>query len=307
MKNIVIIGLLLCVAVCAFGFFTYFTTSGAAAPTPVSSTPRAAEPIDVTYLCANDQTIHALFTPGVASITGSTTPPVPGGTVTLELSTGQTDTLTQTISADGGRYANTDGSFVFWSKGDSALVLEQGKPSTRFTGCVSVAPAAGGVTGVHYADSIPATIRYPADWVVSTDYQDPTSSQARPAQGVQFRVGSTYATGTNLAADSGVALVSVAAASTCDAAVFFDTPVTVSTTSVSGTEYSTASTTDAGVGNRYQKVVYAFPYSSPCVAVEYYVHSSVLENYPVGTVRAYDESALRHTFDIILDSVRLGQ
>jgi hypothetical protein len=44
--------------------------------------------------------------------------------------------LNQTISADGARYANSDESFVFWSKGDGALVLENNVEKS-YLGCTA--------------------------------------------------------------------------------------------------------------------------------------------------------------------------
>lgn len=62
-------------------------------------------------------------------------PPIPSGSVKIILSDGRTFNLPQTISADGGRYANSDESFVFWSKGDGAMVLEN-NIEKNYMGCV---------------------------------------------------------------------------------------------------------------------------------------------------------------------------
>ncbi|MBV9159354.1 MAG: MliC family protein [Candidatus Kaiserbacteria bacterium] len=48
---------------------------------------------------------------------------------------GREMTLPQTISADGGRYANADESFVFWNKGNTAFVQENG--TTTYDQCVT--------------------------------------------------------------------------------------------------------------------------------------------------------------------------
>ena len=61
--------------------------------------------------------------------------PVPGGRVTLSLSDGRRYDLPQTLAASGTRYANPSGSFVFWSKGDTAFVQE-GAAQT-YAGCVA--------------------------------------------------------------------------------------------------------------------------------------------------------------------------
>jgi membrane-bound inhibitor of C-type lysozyme len=55
--------------------------------------------------------------------------------VDLELSDGRALSLPQVISADGGRYANPSGSFVFWNKGSGAFIQENG--TTTYSGCVT--------------------------------------------------------------------------------------------------------------------------------------------------------------------------
>lgn len=53
--------------------------------------------------------------------------------VKLKLSDGRNLELPQAISASGGRYANQDESIVFWNKGDTAFVEEDGQ--TTFADC----------------------------------------------------------------------------------------------------------------------------------------------------------------------------
>jgi Membrane-bound lysozyme-inhibitor of c-type lysozyme len=54
--------------------------------------------------------------------------------VSLTLSNGRRITLPHALSADGARYANADESFVFWNKGNTAFIEEQG--TTTWSGCV---------------------------------------------------------------------------------------------------------------------------------------------------------------------------
>ena len=55
----------------------------------------------------------------------------------LEPRVRRSENLLQSISADGGRYTNSDESFVFWSKGTGAFITESGK--TTFNGCAQAA------------------------------------------------------------------------------------------------------------------------------------------------------------------------
>jgi membrane-bound inhibitor of C-type lysozyme len=78
----------------------------------------------VTYICNDGETIEATFYKGQQKPVAPGEPPVPSGRVKIVLSDGRKFDLPQTISADGSRYANSDESFVFWAKGDGALVRE---------------------------------------------------------------------------------------------------------------------------------------------------------------------------------------
>jgi hypothetical protein len=53
--------------------------------------------------------------------------------------------------------------------------------------------------------------------------------------------------------------------------------------------------------------VYAIPGTKPCTAVRYFIHYSVFENYPPGTVKAFDHAALVATFDAIRRTLRINQ
>ncbi len=55
--------------------------------------------------------------------------------VHLVLSDGRRISVPQVVSADGGRYANPDQSFVFWNKGTSAFVQEYG--NTTYADCLT--------------------------------------------------------------------------------------------------------------------------------------------------------------------------
>jgi membrane-bound inhibitor of C-type lysozyme len=74
------------------------------------------------FACDGGKTIHAVFATGQ--------PP----SVELTLSDGRKMRLPQVLSASGARYANHDGSFVFWNKGRTAFVEEAGHQT--YSGCV---------------------------------------------------------------------------------------------------------------------------------------------------------------------------
>jgi membrane-bound inhibitor of C-type lysozyme len=71
------------------------------------------------FVCEGDKTIYTDFYDRIVHLK------VPG----------QKDIyLPQTISASGARYANKDGSFVFWNKGDTAFVEQNG--TITISGCI---------------------------------------------------------------------------------------------------------------------------------------------------------------------------
>lgn len=59
--------------------------------------------------------------------------------VDLRLSDGRALSVPRAISASGARYANADESFVFWNKGDTAFITENG--TTTFENCAIPATA----------------------------------------------------------------------------------------------------------------------------------------------------------------------
>lgn len=88
----------------------------------------------VSYNCSGNKTIEATFYKGETEPVSPGEPPIHTGSVKLILSDGRNFDLQQTISADGGRYANGDESFIFWSKGDTAFINEDNK--TTFSDCI---------------------------------------------------------------------------------------------------------------------------------------------------------------------------
>ncbi|HEY9480972.1 MAG TPA: MliC family protein [Candidatus Paceibacterota bacterium] len=97
MKKILAI---LIILIIAFAVWRYV------APRPISS---------VAYACDASKTIGARYFKDH---------------VDVKFDDGRAITLPQAISADGARYANADESLVFWSKGNSVMVLEDGAEST---------------------------------------------------------------------------------------------------------------------------------------------------------------------------------
>ena len=267
----------------------------ALAPTKNGETPIA----QVSFACDAGKTINASFYEGESKPAPSPgEPPTPGGSVAVTLSDGRAMTLPQTISADGTRYANADESFVFWAKGNGAFVTE-GNDQT-YANCIKVAADPGGLPQVFENGVQGFSLRYPSGYVSDVTYKYQEMGPGKDISGMKFTIAPSIAKGTNLGSDSYVSVEEIPQAADCSAKLFLDDPsLTVASVTDNGTDYSVASSTGAGAGNRYEETVYALPGTNPCIAVRYFIHYGVLDNYPQGMVQAFDRNALLSQFDAV--------
>ncbi len=223
-------------------------------------------------------------------------PPSPGGHVHLELSDGRGLDLRQTVSADGARYASRNEESVFWNKGNGAFFIEHGVRT--YTGCIAGAPDPGDLPHVYENGRRGFSIRYPASFSVDSDYRYEGLGPGVTIAGVKFTVGPATASGTNLAADSYLAVEAIPYAPSCTAERFLPAgSARPKQITENATTYSIGHASDAAAGNRYEDTVYALPGTSPCLALRYRIHYSVLGNFPSGTVRPFDRHALNARFD----------
>ncbi|MDE2071568.1 MAG: MliC family protein [Patescibacteria group bacterium] len=270
------------------------------------------------YACDGGKTIDAIFYQNTRSAATSTPQgmPIPAGSVHLGVSDGRTMTLPQTVSADGSRYSNGDPNvqggetFVFWSKGNGAMVLENNTEQT-YKGCIEVPKDPGRLPQIYHDGAGGVVVRYPSDWSVNDAYQYTNLGPGKTIGGVKFSVSTSTRQGTNLAGDSGISIeqLPIAQGKECTANLFLDPQFGVKTSTVAdnGVDYSVATTTDAAVGNRYEESVWALPGTNPCVAVRYFIHYGAIENYPPGVVREFDRNALVGTFDSIRRTLTVVQ
>ncbi|KND47700.1 MAG: hypothetical protein AB201_02060 [Parcubacteria bacterium C7867-006] len=80
-------------------------------------------PKKVVFACADSKSITASFYIGEDKF------------VDLELSDGRSMRVPRAISASGARYANTDETFVFWNKGDTAFITEGANSAQTYKNC----------------------------------------------------------------------------------------------------------------------------------------------------------------------------
>jgi membrane-bound inhibitor of C-type lysozyme len=112
-----------------------FTIAACNDAPPLKAPPADAPMSTVRYLCQQNKTIVADFYDGKSSVAPDGRP-LPGGRVVVQLSDGRTFGLPQTLSGSGIRYANSSGTFVFWSKGDTAFVEEGPQQTVTYRDCV---------------------------------------------------------------------------------------------------------------------------------------------------------------------------
>jgi membrane-bound inhibitor of C-type lysozyme len=266
------------------------------------STPSSKPPLaTVGYVCKDNKSLTATYYAGDNKPAATADePPVPSGSVIVALSDGRTLDLPQTLSADGTRYANADESFVFWSKGNGALVLEDNQEKS-YIGCIRVAaiPEGSDLVRVYANSGNGFSIRLPEGYAVDESYRYQAFGPGKEIVGIKFTIPESAATGTNLSSDTYISVEGIPATPTCQAKLFLDGVTTDEVVTDGDVTYSVASSTGAAAGNRYEETVYALPGTNPCISVRYLVHYGVIGNYPAGTVHEFDAAALRAQMDAI--------
>jgi len=187
----------------------------------------------------------------------------------------------------------------------AARLLERSEPPApapdsaggATAGGVEAADDPGGLPDIFVGDSAGFSIRYPAGWTVDSAYRYRALGPGRSIGGVAFTVPGSLARGTNLSRDTRLSVEELPADGACSAERFLPGGASVSVDTVDGMDYSVGRLDDAGAGNRYRETVFALPGTRPCLAVRYFLHWTVLENYPPGAVTAFDEDSVTDGFD----------
>lgn len=295
-KNLVFI-LIIIIVLAGAGIWYANNRSISFSPSPIAQ---------ATYICNGDKTIDAVFYRGEIKQVEPGEPPIPSGSVKIILSDGRNFDLPQTISADGSRYANSDESFIFWSKGSRALVLED-NAEKGYIGCIALAKDPGGLPKTYSDGAVGFSIRYPADYLIDASYKYQALGPGKDINGVKFTIPYNLAVGTNLSSfDTGVSIEVIPAVQDCNAGLFLDGNTDVQTVTDNGSDYSFSSMIQGAAGNRYEEEVWAVPGTNPCLAIRYFIHSTNIENYPEdpkGAILEFDQTALINQFEKIRHSL----
>jgi membrane-bound inhibitor of C-type lysozyme len=132
------------------GVFLWGKPSGN--PVPAAGTVKADTNVAV-FVCDDSKSIKATFYPSNDTH------------VDLHLSDGRILAVPHAISASGARYANADESFVFWNKGDTAFVTENG--TTTYQNCAIPPQKIGqGKNGIsfQYPENLSAQYIFTHEW-----------------------------------------------------------------------------------------------------------------------------------------------
>lgn len=160
------------------------------------------------------------------------------------------------------------------------------------------APVGQSLPQVYSNGGMGFSLRLPSGYTTDESYRYQGFGPGRDISGIKFTIPASTATGTNLGSDSYLSVEEIPQTQDCTARLFLEQG-TVHTVIDGDTTYSVASSTGAGAGNRYEETVYALSDTNPCVAVRYFVHYGVFENYAPGMVREFDKQALLTEFDTI--------
>ncbi len=183
------------------------------------------------------------------------------------------------------------------SLGTSARFVVQG------TTLVSVPVSQDVVRFMHQSPAF--SLQYPRGYTPDTSYAYEDLGPGKTIAGMKFTIDPALATSTNLGTDSYLSVESLPQTKLCTADLFLGTPTQPTLVSDDGVRYSVASSTGAGAGNRYEETVYAMVDTHPCIAIRYFIHWGVFENYPAGSVTEFDHAALLSAFDAIRRTIQV--
>ncbi|HVM58994.1 MAG TPA: MliC family protein [Candidatus Paceibacterota bacterium] len=250
-----------------------------------------------TFYCSQDKTIQATFA---------------SSSVALVLSDGRSLTLPQAVSGSGARYEATSTAgvdTVFWNEGDNAFLTE-GKTNT-YDECTAAKVADSDAPGYKtYQDQGDTfTFAFPSDFSVTGTEPGYTPGWSAPATTsgqilAKIYVPQSFEPGTNFGDAWFTVGVSSDPSAVATCLQTLSGAQATTTSSIGGVTFTKILFGGAGAGNRYDTTSYRTVRDNMCYAVEYTVHYGVLENYPKGTVQAFDEPKVAGALDQIAQSFR---
>lgn len=250
------------------------------------------EPTNITSYYCTEGTLKVVYEKNEAEVT------FPDGKI---------EAFTQTVSADGGRYAS--GQDVFWSKGDGAFVMNGDK--NIYTNCVTGNQTTTGDTNTYTDPGKTFSFSYPKEFTLSggdrsytADWRENTESLGLLFTVVQ--IPKLFLPGTNFGDAKFTVGTSAdpAALKNCllaqNGEVIKSEKVTINDTS-----FTEIILSDAGAGNFYQTTSYRTVRNSQCYAIEYTVHSTNIDNYsPNQGIKEFDQAKITSILEGMVQSFK---
>jgi len=143
------------------------------------------------------------------------------------------------------------------------------------------------------------SLQYPSGFTLDETYHYQELGPGKDIAGVKFSIPASMMAGTNLGSDTYMSVEEISQIQNCTAVLFLESGAPVQTITDGSATYSVAFSTGAAAGNRYEEWVYALPGTNPCMAVRYFIHYGVFENYPAGAVKEFDKEEILKLFDAI--------
>lgn len=150
------------------------------------------------------------------------------------------------------------------------------------------------------------SISYPESWRVDPNFVSVSLGPDHEIKGTAFVIPQSLARGTNLSHNDTEISVEGIPGANCKPSQFLDPAEHVRKLKADDRTYTSASSGDAGAGNRYETMLFVVDGTSPCIAVRYFIHSTNVQYYDPGTVREFDRSALIKQFDAIRATLKLS-
>lgn len=242
---------------------------------------------EVTFLCDQGKSIMATFYPSNDTH------------VDLVLSDGRTLSVPHAVSADGARYATTNGSFVFWNVGNTATITENGQ--TTYANC-----AVSGTATTPPAQSVSdgtITFTYDSNFGLATTPSQVTVTSYIPPCDSDFNYclyynANTYA-GTNFES-AGLRIekrTDLTTQSAClqTAPTGFDSSLKPNGTNTANASYATSVFSNVGqgaAGHLSSGMLYRLfvASNSSCYEFETRVGQTEFGNYPPGAIKEFTDA-----------------
>ncbi len=178
--------------------------------------------------------------------------------------------------------------------------------ATAAAALAACSPAASAGWKTYTNPALHYSISYPESWKADPNFVSVSLGPDHEIKGIAFVIPESLARGTNLSHNDTEISVESIPGTNCKPSQFLDPAEHVRKLKADGRTYTTAESGDAGAGNRYETVLFVVDGTSPCMAVRYFIHSTNIQNYDPGTVKAFDRAALIKQFDAIRATLKFS-